>query len=363
MIRSSIIAVCLAATAIGSPARAAEATLKMVVLDMEGGGGTLFVTPEGKSLLIDTGSTPREGTRVRLDGTRSDVDRILAAVSALGVKKIDYLIITHYHGDHVGGVFDLLKRIPVGTIIDHGPNREREIPSLAPDSSINRIARDSIAAYPKYLDAIKGHKHIEAKPGDVFHFGSLTDTIVASDSRVIARPLPGAGGPGSHCDAPRMESDGGLENAESVGSVLSFGKVKIAVFGDLTWNREHDLFCPIDKVGHVNILLVSHHGTAWSTNPASIAAMGPDIAIMGNSETKGSAPAVVNVINSSAGLQGFWKIHASTKNPELNGDLNYIANLEPAPDHGETIILHIKRSGEVAVINTRNNFSKNYQVN
>ncbi|HWA20903.1 MAG TPA: MBL fold metallo-hydrolase [Caulobacterales bacterium] len=363
MIRNAIIAACVAAGAIASTASAAEATLKMVSLDMEGGGGTLFVTPEGKSLLIDTGSTPRDSAPVRLDGAKSDVDRILAAASALGVKKIDYLIITHYHGDHIGGVFDLLKRFPVGTIIDHGPNREREIPSLAPDSSINRMARDSIAVYPRYLEAIKGHKHIEAKPGDVLHFGSLTDTIVTSDSKVIARPLPGAGGPGSHCDAPPMDSDGGLENAESVGSILSFGKVKIAAFGDLTWNREHDLFCPIDRVGHVDILLVTHHGTAWSSNPASIAAMRPDIAVMGNSATKGAVPAVVNVVSSSPGLQGFWKLHASTVNPELNGDPDYIANLEPAPDYGKNIRLDIARSGKVTVTNSRNGFSKTYQVN
>ena len=84
---------------------------------------------------------------------------------------------------------------------------------------------------------------------------------------------------------------------------------------------------------------------------------------MGNSATKGAVPAVVSVVSSSPGLQGFWKLHASTVNPELNGDPDYIANLEPAPDYGKNIRLDIARSGKVTVTNSRNGFSKTYQVN
>ena len=141
--------------------------------------------------VVDTG-TPSfvelKSGEQELDGAKNGAERIKSIAKTFGVTKIDYLIITHYHGDHVGGVPDLVAQFPVGTFIDHGPNREREIQSLALDSSINRMARDSIAVYPRYLEAIKGHKHIEAKPGDVLHFGSLTDTIVTSDSKVIARP-------------------------------------------------------------------------------------------------------------------------------------------------------------------------------
>jgi hypothetical protein len=190
----------------------------------------------------------------------------------------------------------------------------------------------------------------------------LTGTIVASDGKTIAHPLPGAGGSGVHCDAPPMAENGGLENEKSVGSILRFGKVSIAALGDLTWNREHDLFCPIDKVGHVSILIVTNHGMAISSNPASIAAMRPDIAIIGNSARKGDVPATFNLINKSPGLKGFWKLHASADDPALTGDADFIANMEPSPDQGHAISLDIARDGRVTVTNGRNGFSKSYLV-
>jgi hypothetical protein len=341
---------------------AAEAALTMLGIDMEGGGGTLFVTPEGRSLLIDTGSPPGSGVRDGLDGARSGVDRIIAAAHSLHLQRIDYVIITHYHADHIGGVFELLARMPIGTFIDHGPNRDVPFPDQPEDSIGNRMARDSIRNYARYLQAIIGHPHVEARPGDVLHFGSLTDTIVASDGAAIVKPLRGAGGRGAHCDAPPMADNGGLENEKSVASILSYGKVRIAAFGDLTWNREHDLFCPIDRVGHVQVLIVTNHGMAQSSNPASIAALRPDIVIMGNSATKGAAPATVDAIEATPGLQGFWRLHASTAHPELDGDPDYIANPEPAPDRGLGIRLDITRDGRITVTNARNDFTRTYRI-
>ncbi|HVY35319.1 MAG TPA: MBL fold metallo-hydrolase [Caulobacteraceae bacterium] len=344
------------------PVQAAGKTLKMLPIDVEGDGGTLFVTPEGKALLIDAGSPVKDKQPWGLDGAKSGVDRIVAAAKALGASKIDYVLFTHYHEDHLGGIFELIKRMPVGTVIDHGPNREQLDPTEPPDSIFNRRATDSTTNYPRYLQAIKGHRHIVAKPGDVFHIGSLTDTLVSADSKFIAKPLPGAGERGRHCDAPLNDRDGGPENTRSVGSILTFGKVKIAVLGDLTWNMERELFCPVDKVGHVNILLVTHHGLALSSHPASIAGMRPDIAVMGNSAKKGAAAEVVSRINASPGLQGFWKLHASLADGNLDGDPNYIANLQPSPDQGYAIGLDIAPGGKVVITNSRNGFSKTYQM-
>src|SRR6195952_6171974 len=110
----------LAAVAFAGPTQAADDALQMVSIDVEGGGGTLFVTPDGKSLLIDTGNPEVS----RATGDNPSSERIVAAANALGVKKIDTLLITHYHGDHIGGFEGLLARIPIGTVIDHGDNRE-----------------------------------------------------------------------------------------------------------------------------------------------------------------------------------------------------------------------------------------------
>jgi beta-lactamase superfamily II metal-dependent hydrolase len=358
----TLLAAVLACRLLIGTCHAADAALTMLAIDMEGGGGTLFVTPEGRSLLIDTGSPPGSGVRDGLDGARSGVDRIVAAARSLHLRRIDDLIITHYHADHIGGVFELLTRMPVGTFIDHGPNRDIPIPEEPADSIGNRMVGDSIRNYAHYLQVISGHPHLIARPGEVLRFGGLTDTIVASDGAVTAKPLRGAGGPGAHCDAPPMADNGGLENEKSVGSILTYGKVRIAALGDLTWNREHDLFCPIDRVGHVQILLVTNHGMAQSSNPASIAALRPEIVVMGNSASKGAVPATVNTINAAPGLLGFWKLHGSIAHADLDGEPDYIANPEPAPDHGQSIRLDITRSGRVTVTNSRNGFTRTYQV-
>ncbi len=361
MIRNILLSALLASAALVGPADAAAKTLKVVILDLEGDGGTLYVTPEGRSVLIDAGS-PSElygGVKNGLDGAKDGVDRILAAAKSLGVKKIDDVIITHYHPDHVGGVVELVKRFPVGTFIDHGPNRQTIVETTGHNAG---KVPTTVTYYAEYLDAIKGHKHIVAKAGDVFHFGSLTDTIVISDGETIAKPLPGAGEPGPLCDTPPMAADGGIENAKSVGSLFSFGKVKIAAFGDLTWDREHDLVCPFDKVGHVNIMVLDNHGIDVSSNPALIAATHPDLAIMGNGPTHGGMPGPVKIVNASAGLQGFWKLHASVPNPELDGDTQYIANLGPSPSHGYTLTLDVARNGKITVTNGRTGLSKSYRV-
>lgn len=361
MMRNNLALAFLATALLAEPVHAADRTLKLVPIDLEGDGGTLYVTPEGRSVLIDVGS-PAElygGVKNGLDGATDGVDRIIAAARSLGVKKIDYLLITHYHADHVGAVPELLARFPVGTVIDHGPNRQ-----IVPDTTGRNAGKvpSTVVYYAKYLEAIEGHRHVVAKAGDVFHFGSLTDTIVVADGKVIADPLPGAGAPGTLCDTPPMAADGGIENAMSVGSLLSFGKVKIAAFGDLTWNLEHDLVCPGNKIGHVSILLLDNHGIDVSNNPAFVAAVRPDLAVMGNGPTHGGMPQSVKTVAESPDLQAFWKLHASMANPDLDGNPDYIANLGPSPSHGYALMLRIAREGRVTATNTRNGFSRSYTV-
>src|ERR1700756_2655523 len=115
---SAAFAALLAAPLAVSPAGAKDTALQMVAVDVEGGGGALFVTPEGKSLLIDTGNPEQS----RITGDNPSSARIVAAAHALGLKKIDTLLITHYHVDHIGGFEGLLARIPIDTVIDHGEN-------------------------------------------------------------------------------------------------------------------------------------------------------------------------------------------------------------------------------------------------
>jgi competence protein ComEC len=362
-----------------APALAAEGTLKVVSIDVEGGGGTLFVTPEGKSLLIDTGWPSGYGLLVSPDGAQNSADRIVAAAKKLGLSRIDYLIITHYHMDHVGGVADLVKRMPVDTFIDHGSNAEHLPPGVKDDPQLPGGAPDVL--YPKYLEAIKGHKHIVAKPGMVIPIGSMTDTIVSSDAVTLAKPLPGAGMPNPACDTALSQStkaDGGEENTRSVASLLTFGKVRIALFGDLSWKKERELSCPVGKLGHVNLLIVTQHGSNISSNPASIADMHPDVALMGSGGKKGGDEEAIKTVKASPGLMGFWQTHESFAHPEWSGDKNMIANLNPPagavaaqakslftapPDQGHAIHAEITKDGQITMTNDRNGYSKTYKVN
>jgi len=378
MIRTTI-AAALLSSALAAPALAADGTLKIVSIDVEGGGGTLFVTPEGKSLLIDTGWPSGAGLLPSPDGAQNSADRIAAAAKKLGLSKIDYLIITHYHMDHVGGVQDLVKRIPVDTFIDHGPNAEHLKPGEIVPPDLAGGAPDQL--YPKYLETIKGHKHIVAKPGQVIDIGSMTDTIVASDGVVLSKPLAGAGQPIAACDTVESKAtraDGGEENTRSVASLLKFGKVSIAMFGDLSWKKERELSCPVGKLGHVNLLIVTQHGSNISSNPASIADMHPDIALMGMGGKKGGDEDPIKTIKASPRLMGFWQTHESFAHPAWGADnKNMVANLNPPaatiaahvkqmftspPDQGHAIHAEITKDGKVTMTNDRNGFSKTYQV-
>jgi len=378
MIRK-IFATALLASAFAIPAFAAEGTLKVVSIDVEGGGGTLFVTPEGKSLLIDTGWPSGAGLLPSPDGAKNSADRIAAAAKKLGLSKIDYLIITHYHMDHVGGAMELVKRIPVDTFIDHGPNEEHLAPGEKIPPDLAGGMPDQL--YPKYLEIIKGHKHIVAKPGQVIDIGSMTDTIVASNGVVLSKPLAGAGQSIAACDTPLSKSTkdiGGEENRRSVASLLHFGKVSIALFGDLSWDKERELSCPVGKLGHVNLLIATQHGSIISSNPASIADMHPDIALVGMGGKKGGDEEPIKTIQASPGLMGFWQTHESFAHPALGAaDKNMVANLNPPassvaahakqmftspPDEGHAIHAEITKDGKITMTNDRNGFSKTYQV-
>src|SRR5438128_5225344 len=91
-------------------------TLDIYLIDVEGGNATLFVAPSGESVLIDTGNGGAAAAR--------DSGRIVAAIKEAGVRELDHLITTHWHGDHFGGMPEVARQIPIKEFIDHGPNTE-----------------------------------------------------------------------------------------------------------------------------------------------------------------------------------------------------------------------------------------------
>lgn len=342
--------------------------LRIVTVDADGGAAVLIMTPEGKSLLIDTGWPVGHGAPRPTAGgasaatpaaaVQSDADRIAAAAETLGVKKIDYLLITHYHVDHIGGIQALLAKLPVGTIIDHGPNRE----TVLPDLSSREATISPAALYPGYLKAITGYPVTVPKVGDKLDVGSLHIEFVTSDGDVLHSPLPGAGQPNSACaGVPQKGPNGGEENVRSLGMVMTFGKTSILYLGDLTWNKEIELLCPVNKIGKVDVYFVTGHGMDISSAPPTVA-LDSTVAVMQNGSRKGGDEAVIKTVDSFPDMKGFWRLHYSTRYPDMNGDPNYIANPDGPTDDGFPIDLDITPKGQITVTNMRNNFSKTYEA-
>jgi len=281
-------------------------TLDMYVVDTEGGHAVLYVSPTGESLLEDTGNP----------GGR-DTDRIMEVIKSAGVTQIDHLILTHYHVDHVGGLTELVKRIPIKHYIDHGPTVE---------------AKEQVPDFQKtYAELYKAAKHTVAKPGDKIPFGGVDITVVTSAAQVIKTPLPGGGKPNPECAdfKPRDESRVDPENPQSVGVVYTYGKFRTINLGDYTWNAEQNLMCPNNPIGKVDLYLTSHHGIDQSGSPVLVHALEPKVAIMHNSARKGGAVQTMQVLYSSPGLQDIWQIHwAYAAGMEWNTPGVFIANTE-----------------------------------
>ncbi len=314
--------------------------LRVYVIDVEGGQSTLFVTPAGKSLLIDTGWP---GNNFR------DADRIVAAAKSAGLSRIDAVLITHYHDDHVGGVPQLVQRIPVGTFFVHGPNRELD----------HGATERGYAAFQKVIADTKA-KEIVAKPGDRLPIQGMDVTVISSDGKVIEKSLPGAGQPNSFCKQSEIRPPDQTENARSLGVLIRFGKLKILDLGDLTWDKERDLMCPDNRLGKVDVLVVSHHGWYQSSSPALVDAIHPRVAIMDNGAKKGGSIPVLDTIRHAPGIEALWQLHYSDEGGTAhNTQSEYIANLD-GPDAGHDIELTAGRDGSFTVRNSRTALDKDY---
>jgi competence protein ComEC len=314
--------------------------LRVYFIDVEGGQSTLFVTPEGQSLLIDTGWPGNNGR---------DADRIVAATKKAGISKIDYVLITHYHVDHAGGIPQLLDRIPVGTFIDHGPNRELD----------QGITEKDYSLYQQALATGK-YKNIQPKPGDVLPFKGITATVISQDGNLIDKPLPGGGEPNQYCKVSEVRPADQTENSRSLGIEINFGKLKLLDLGDLTWDKEMQLMCPNNRLGHIDILVVSHHGWNQSSSPALIDAIQARVAIMDNGAKKGGSTEPLKLIKSAPGLDTLWQLHYSEEGgPVNNTAAEYIANPK-GPDSGYEIELVASKDGSFDLINARTGVKKHY---
>ena len=359
-----LLAFAVSAASLVAQTRTVRTTLDIYVVDVEGGNSVLFVARSGESVLIDTGNVAPGAVR--------DAERIMAALKDAGVTQIDHLIITHWHGDHFGGLAELAARIPIKQFIDHGPNVQ---PGPAADEFLQKT-------YPALYAKVT---HTVVKPGDKIPVAGLDWRIVTSAGQVLKTPLPGAGKPNPYCSEFKP-GENNAEDPQSVGSLITFGKFRTIHLGDLTKNKEFELMCPTNPLGTVDLLLGLHHGQSTSNSVVAVHALRPRVAIMNDGTRKGGEPETMQAVHSSPGLEDLWQMHFSLlSGQEYTAPGMFIANTidddpasmpiapmaapapgpgaPPPPQHNGTaywIKVSAQTNGTFTVTNARNGLTKTY---
>ncbi len=328
-------------------ATAQSRTFDIYWVDVEGGAATLVVSPTGQSLLVDTGF-PGADDR--------DAKRIFAATQEAGLTRIDYLVITHFHADHVGGLQALAEMIPIETCLDHGTTTEE--------------------SNQRWLDAylsVCGDKRAAVEAGDKIPFGAVEIDIIASDGRLITAPV-NDGGFNTLCATAEHKAQASPENQRSVGALFTYGRFTFLDLGDLNWEMEVELSCPMNKVGEVTLYQTSRHG-AWDDagSPTHLYAIKPQVIVVNNGPRKGlggTSPGFSEVSTAhfdrmakSPGIEGMWQGHRSLLDPDPahNTVEDMIANLlDTAEEDGHWIRASVSQDGTFTVTNSRNGFSRTY---
>ena len=315
-----------------------EPHLLIYSIDVEGGQATLLVAPSGASLLVDTGWPDFDGR---------DAQRIQAAMRDAGIQRIDHLLITYYHDDHVGGVPELLKRVPVGEFLDHGADREKS---------------NGTKHYVDYLKAIEGKPRRIVHPRDTISIPGLEVTVLTADGEHITA-VPGIKPvPNPYCAAEPTWPADVTENARSVGILVSFGKFKFLDLGDLTKAKEIALVCPNNPIGEIDLYLATHHGFNLSNARAIVDALHPRVAIMNNGAHKAGSPEAWQTIHESPGLLDLWQLHtAEGSDAAHNSSVALIANPAGAAADGAYFKVVAIADGSFSVTNSCTGETRKYK--
>ena len=316
-----------------------SANLDIYWIDVEGGAATLVVTPARESVLMDTG-WPRPDAR--------DALRIQAAMDDAGIDSIDYLLFSHFHGDHVGGLPALAERVPIGAIVDHG------------DSVELGTARGQ-ALWDEYI-GLAADRRRSVAPGDKLPLERLELTFVASHRELLDALEPQM--PNRLCEGVEAPGPDMGENGHSLGYLLSLGAFQFLNLGDLTPDREHALACPENRLGNVDLWQVPHHGGYGAVRPELAGMLRPTVAVVNNGPRKGGTPESLAVLQSSAEVGDVWQAHRTlTDDAANNTDEALIANLTEEDDcEGHWIKATVQPDGlGWSMTNGRTGYSRTYQ--
>lgn len=346
-------------------------SMTIYIIDVGSGNACLIVSPSGQSMLVDTGSP--------------DVaKRVLEVIRQAGVKQIDYMVVSHYHGDHYGGVPYLAQNIRIVNFVDHGFNVEygksyewwKERRGKAPGfhRGFGQHVDGDYDSYEKVLPM--GH-HIVVKAGDTVPVQGVDVAVVTAAGQTVSRPLQGAGNPNPACADVNLRAEDDAEDAQSIGLLVTYGKFRFINLGDLTWDVSYRLFCPDNKVGTADAYMITHHGQSlkeslgpyyWGISccsKAEVYGLHSEVAILSlgpaSREEMGSGDAL-KLVKSTPGLKDVWQTNYITGGleKEYNAPKEYCANIGTTDDQPEFIKLVADPSGSFTVTNSRNGYTQHY---
>jgi len=327
----------------------APGTMELYFIDTEGGQSVLIVSPSNgilgarETLLIDAGNLTNPPGR--------DADRIVAAMKDAGVDRIDYMVISHYHGDHVGGAAAIADKVPIRRVYDPGPFADE-------------LAGNRAAGFNSYLPVRAKMNVTVPRPGMKIPVAGLDVNIVSSAGEVTTMPVPGVRGAANPlcATAKEREQDNTPNNYESIGMTIDFGKFRYLDLADLTWNQEIKLVCPRNLLGTFALYRTTRHGTDWSGAEVMVHTVKPRAAVMNNNPTKGGTPGTFQIVKSSPGLEDFWQLHYSEfVAKDVQSPDNFIANFTK-DDKGDFIKVTARPDASFTVKNGRNGFTKEYRA-
>lgn len=343
-----ISAVCVACALVVTPVfNQARATLDIYFIDVEGGQATLMVTPTGESLLIDAGF-PGDGAFSSKPGDPAkarDPQRILAAARAAGITQIDYLMLSHYHADHAGGVVELAQLLPIKNFIDHG----------MPGPKAEAGVAGTQAVYDGYASVRAKGKSLTPKPGDRLPLKGIDVTMVATNGKTLEKPLSGAGQANSACTGTGVPAQEKTENPLSAAVKVTFGKFRFVNLGDLTDAPLFALACPTNLIGEADVYQITHHGGADAADPSMFNALNPRVAIFGNGTTKGAQSQVFDTLRRFPAIET-WQIHRTTNDKVENSPEARIANLDETTAHW--LKISARDDGSFTITNGRTGVTK-----